>query len=262
MAIAPPADTFTWPAKRGPLSPGIQNPQSWQDEGILIPHEMFRWYFAEIRAMLKAMDGSQVWKMKLFSKWIETYVLGGIHHHHESEENIYNPMITEKGGTLTPSVTADHTALMDGIAKARVILGKMDAGDTAALAEFKEAFEKWMQTCEKHFDDEEVQYPQQLKSTGITEAEEGAVVEKIIQSLGLDGNKLMLPPILYAMCLWGGEEKMQAFFGKLPPPIQFLCSKCWVSDFWVNNLRVMQAIKSDEVEYVPESPQCAICTIS
>lgn len=266
MPFTPPADTFTWPAKRasGPLSPNIENPQCWQDEGILVPHEMFRWYFAEIREMLKAMDGTQAWKAKLFAPWLEVYVLDAIHHHHNAEETLYNPMITNKGGKIEDSIETDHTSLMDGIEKTRALTSRMKMNDKQALAEFKVFFEKWMQECERHFDTEEIQYPSQLKATNITQEEEAAVVSQIIQSLGLEGNKTMLPAMCWAMCLWNGEEKMQAWFDSgPPPPIRLMANKCWASDFYVNNLRVIEAIKDtmDVNEYVPASPQCG-CTVS
>jgi len=212
--------------------------------------------------MLQAIDGySQPWKFKLFGKWIDTFVFKMIHHHHESEENLYNKMIEDKGGKLKPNLTTDHKSLMDGVAKGTDLAAKMVAGDEEAFEEFKPFWEKWMQECEGHFDSEEIEYPSQLKTLGITEEEEGKCVEKIIQSMGLDGNKLMLPAILYAMCLWGGKEKMDKFFETLPAPIKMFCNKCWIPHFWSDNLRVIQAIKSDDAEYVPDSPQCAICTI-
>jgi len=263
MPITTAPNTFQWPTKRGPLSPGIKDPQCWQDEGILVPHEMFRWYFTQVREMLAAMDNSaETWKPKLFGKWATVYFLPMVHHHHEAEETIYNPWITAAGATLTKSIETDHKSLMDGVDKATAIAQKCAAGnDSKAIAELKQVLTKWMEDCEAHFDEEEKIYPEALKSTGLSPEDEGKTVEKIIQGLGLDGNKKMLPAILYAMCLWGGEQKMQGFFDTLPPPIQLLCQKCWLDDFWVNNLQVMQAITSGVGEYVPESPQCALCTV-
>lgn len=265
MSLQPGPNTFTWPAQRGTLSKNIKAPKNWQDEGILYPHEMFRWYFSEIREIFKCSDGEEtIWKAKMFSKWIARVLLDSIHHHHESEEQLYNPLILSKGGKLPPSIEGDHTSLMEGIAKAKVILAKIDDGKgiLAAYKEFKVFFENWMVTCESHFDGEEIQYPEQLKATNITQEEEKAVVNQIIQSIGLEGNKIMLPPICYAICLWGGEAKMQEFYTTLPPPIQFLCQKCWLDDFWVNNLRVINALKTPgSEEYIPETPVCGVCSV-
>lgn len=262
MPLSAPPQTFTWPAKRGPLSKNIQKPECWQDEGILYPHELFRWYFSEIREIMNSLDIKQTWKLKLFAKWIVPRVLDSLHHHHDAEETLYNPLITSNGGTLTPALTGDHESIMDDINKAKAILAKIDNGDSLAFGEFKVHFEKLMVECEEHFDDEEIQYPAQLKATSITEQQEAETVTKIIQSIGLEGNKTMLPAICYAVCLWGGEAKMQAFFGNVPPPIQFLCQKCWLDDFWVNNLCVIEALKSSSLEeYNPPTPQCGACAI-
>jgi len=265
MPLLPVPDTFTWPAQRGTLSKNIKAPKTWQEEGILYPHEMFRWHFSQIREIFKCSDAdTEIWKVKLFSKWIARMVLDTIHHHHESEEKLYNPLILSKGGKLTSSIEGDHTALMEGIDQAKSILAKIDGGEGVleAYKEFKVFFESWMVTCEAHFDEEEIQYPEQLKATNITQEEEQAVVGQIIQSMGLDGNKVMLPAICYATCLWGGEAKMQEFFLQVPPPIQFLCQKCWLDDFWVNNLSVITALKTPGIEeYIPETPSCGICSI-
>lgn len=223
---------------------------------------MFRWFFAEAREILNVLDGSQKWRAALFSKWFAERCLDGLHHHHDAEEKFYNPLITDKGGKLTPSITADHKAIMDGVDKAKSLLKQIEAGQTQLLPEFKTFILDWMKMCEEHLADEETQYPQQLRECNISQQEEGAAVEKIIQDLGLGGNKVMLPPIVYCMCKWGGEERMQQFFQVIPPPIQMMLQKCWLDDFWVNNLCVIEALKNPSCdEYIPAQAQCGLCIV-
>lgn len=281
---------FQWPKKVGPSSRVIRPPydafddKCWQENSILVPHEALRWMDSRIKEMIARVDGKEAWRVTLFTGWLRDRYLDFIHHHHDAEEQTYNPAIVAAGGDIGKSIVPQHQALMAGIAKATELCNAVDAevgrrvgvkvspvdaeveagtGSTTALQNLKQHLLAFIKDMEDHLAEEEVIYPKAIRQAGMTQKEEAAVVEKIIQGLGLDGNKKFLPVIVYAMCEWGGEDYMQHWLlnGGPPPPIRFALQKCWLHDFYVNNLGVINAITSSDTEYVPETPQCSICTI-
>lgn len=253
------SDLFKWPEKKGTSSTVILEPKDWQDEGILVPHEPFRWYHQNILEIVKSMQIGQGWKIKLFKTWFSKYYMEAIHHHHEAEEEIYNPGITAKGGVLPPSITTDHKTIMADIATIQSYLVKLESNEQL-IPEFVSFMEKFIINIEAHFADEENKYPEVLRACGMTQAEEKKIVDTILQGLGLEGNKVFLPPVLYVMCIWKGEAGMQEFAKAVPPPIQMLCQNCWLPDFYHQNLRVIEALKGD-VAYEATSPSCGLCVL-
>merc|ERR1712232_730566 len=117
------------------------------------------------------------------------------------------------------------------------------------MGEFKAFFQSLVYFVELHLAEEETSYPEVLRAA-MTEKEDAELVGQIIQGLGLEGNKKFLPPVVYAMCMWKGEEKAMEWVANLPPPIQVLLKRCWVNDFYENQLRVLEALKGDE-EFMP-----------
>jgi hemerythrin superfamily protein len=227
----------------GPTSRVIRDPQCWQDEGILVPHEAFRWYFRNFRSVLPRLTTAQA---PAFYKLLEDYFFVSLEHHHHAEEELYNPMIVAKGATLPDKITADHVEIIQYIADIRALRSAVEAGDEAALAKLKTTFEEFMKDTEDHLAEEEEIYPQLLKDY-VTEEEERACVDKIIQSLGLGGNMVFLPVIIHAMTLWKGQEGADGFVETLPPPIKMLYRNFWKPDFIKNNLGVLRALERGEV---------------
>lgn len=253
------SDLFKWPPKVGPSSSVIRDPKEWQDDSILIPHECFRWYHTQIRIMLPKLRMGEAWRIKLFKEWITVYYMDSVHHHHDTEENIYNPAITNKGGKLGPRIVSDHKKILDNIHKIQSYLEQLQSKPDI-ISECCSFIETFLDEVEDHLAEEEQAYPAALRSCGMTQAEDAQVVDQIIQSLGLSGNKVMLPPILYVMCMWKGEAQMQEFGKAIPPPIRLLSNQCWFSDFYHNNLCVIEALKGDN-QFTPRSPECSLCSI-
>jgi hypothetical protein len=264
-----------WPEFKGPSSRIIKAPVDWRDRGILVPHEAFRWLHASIRVTLATFDPfepGQDWKLPVFFNWLERYYVFGIHHHHHSEEHIYNPAIEEKGGKLPEKIALDHKEIIEGldkIATFRTRLESLRCGESTlhgrsyseetALAEFKEHLTGLIDLIEDHLAEEEETYPAALRSSTMTEDEEKEVVGKIIQSIGLDGNKVLLPPIVFAMHMWAGKESADEFLASLPPPILFAYNHFWLPDFQKNNLHVIQALQGSE-PFSP-TPVCGVCAV-
>merc|ERR1719331_1765004 len=227
----------------GPTSRVIRNPQCWQDEGILVPHEAFRWYFRNFRALLPRLTAAQA---PAFYKLLEDYFFVCLEHHHHAEEELYNPMIESKGATLPEKITADHEEIIQYIAEIRALRAAVEVGDEAALAKLKTTFHAFMVDTEDHLAEEEEIYPQLLKDY-VTQEEERACVDKIIQSLGLGGNMAFLPVIVHAMSLWKGEAGAQAFVDTLPPPIKLLYRNFWQPDFERNQLGLLRKLERGDV---------------
>lgn len=250
-------DYFEWPAYTGPSSRIIKKPKEWYDKGILVPHEVFRWWDKNILEILEVFDPisqpDTEWKIDAFFNWLENYYVIGIHHHHETEEHIYNPAIEEKiGRPLEAGIKTDHETLLAMLEDLPTYRDPIAGGDKAQLAEFKVKMKKFVTTMEDHLAMEEKFYPAVLKEA-FTQEEEAAVVQEIIGSLGLDGNKKMLPPVAYAMCMWDGEDGVMEFVATLPPPIRLLYNNSWIPDFYKNQLSVLDALHGSEE---PINDQC------
>jgi hypothetical protein len=254
------AGEIQWPQFTGPSSHIIRAPNDWCDRGILVPHEAFRWLHSAIRCVLVNFDPfepGQDWKTAVFFNWLERYYVFAIHHHHHSEENIYNPAIVEKGGVLPTKITLDHKDILEGLERLPAFRTRLEKFDQSALPELKAHLMQLVDSIEDHLAEEEEAYPAALQSSSMTEEDEMKVVDTIIQSMGLDGNKTMLPSIVYAMHMWAGREVADEFVGKLPPPIRFAYKNFWLADFRANNLQVIQALQGSEF-FTPVTPICGV----
>jgi len=257
---------FEWPAFVGPTSSVIKKPSDWTDTGILVPHEAIRWYNKNVLEILDVFDPigqpDTDWKIPVFFDWFDNYYYECIHHHHNAEEEIYNPGIEAKlGRPIEGNIKADHADLLQQLDKLKAFRSRLRSGDAKDVEEFKSFFKDFISVMETHLAQEEEVYPEALKESGMTEAEEGEIIQQIIQGLGLAGNKKFLPPIMYAMCMWRGEqEAFGGFFSSIPPPIQFLFTNCWVADFYENQLQVLDALKAS-AQFTPKAPVCSICSV-
>jgi len=235
---------FAWPAKRGPTSQVIKQVEGWQDEGILIPHEPLRWYHEQIKLILPKLEIGEDWRIRLFAKWFKDVYVFYVHHHHDAEEKIYNPGLAAHGAKIPPNIVTDHKSLIDGLNKIEEYLRQM-LTDKNVIPAFTEFILKFFVEMEGHLADEEVNYPKQVRECGMTYEQELKIVGKIQRSGGLGMGKMMLPIILYNMCLWKGVDGMQEFTKHIPPPIRFLLKNRWLSHFYHNNLNVVQSLKGD-----------------
>lgn len=262
-------ENFNWPAYSGPSSKVIRAPSDWCDFGLLVPHECIRWWDRELLAIVSVYDPvknpQSAWKTKLLFDFLDNYYIPCVRHHHSAEENIYNPGIEKKmGGPIPGNIKSAHEDLiarLDKLSSFRASIGDgRGAGSAAGLAEFKSSIINMIQSMETHLAEEETVYPGVLRQN-LTEQEEQALVGQIIQGLGLDGNKKFLPPIVYAMCMWKGEQgAMEWLATATPPPIQFAFKKCWVNDFYENQLCVLDGLKGDE-PITPQTPVCNACHV-
>ena len=273
MSKAPKA--FEWPqvADPQPTSRVVSSPKDWREESLLVPHEALRWWGREVSKVLDEFDpvsrSTCVWKTKIFFDFLESYYIPCVHHHHDSEEKIYNVHIVRKceaQGIPNPFdfIKKEHQELLSKLEKImgyRTAFEKQDSQASKALVEFKQEFKDLLRFMDDHLAEEERSYPKILLDCGFTEEDEKQAVGEILQSLGLDGNKRLLPAILYAMCIWKGKEKMQQWYAEsVPPPIKMLCDNCWIDDFYQNQIRVLEALQQEE-EFQLQAPSCNICSL-
>merc|ERR1712151_747172 len=123
--------------------------------------------------------------------WLERYYILAVRHHHDSEERIYNPAIIGKGGLLPAKITSDHKDIITRLNSCSKFRSRIENGEEIAVVKFKNHLTQLIDMIEDHLAEEESAYPEALRSCGMTEADEELVVEKIIQDLGLDGNKVL-----------------------------------------------------------------------
>ena len=257
-----------------PTSRVIDIAKDWREEALLVPHEAIRWYDRELMKILNEFDPvsrpSCVWKTKVLFDFLENYYIPCVHHHHDGEENIYNVHILKKceaQGIPNPffTIKREHEELMSRLQKIssyRTAFEKQDVKAAEKLAEFKQFFKDFLNFMEDHLAEEEQTYPKILRDCGMTQEEEKAAVGEILQGLGLDGNKKLLPVIMYAMCMWNGTDQMEEWYeAAVPMPIRMLNNNFWLEDFHQNQLRVLVALQNEE-EFIPQSPACNVCICS
>jgi len=240
------------------LSKVITAPKDWCDEGLLIPHEAVRQDLFDADEALQSLknDETAAWKLANFYTWYREYHYPNIHHHHDAEEHIYFPWMRSRC-VLPEKLAKDHEFLVaqmdeiDGLYTA----DELDAAATGALiANLQRAWVAYKDFMVEHLAEEEEVVPALLREN-FTVEEEAAVVDKIIQSLGLAGNKTFLPNIVDAMARWGGERKVAEFRQNIPPPILFLLDYFWTPDFVNRQKKLLQSLKADEDPF-ERQPTC------
>jgi hypothetical protein len=70
-----------------------------------------------------------------------------------------------------------------------------------------------------------------LARTHFTEAEETAIVEKILQSYSLGDTRNAIPFLVTDMRVWATPEYVEGFIGSMPGPLQSLLKNYWIPDF-------------------------------
>jgi hypothetical protein len=232
---------------KGLTSRVYQNPQGWQEEGILFPHEGIRFLMQELCSAIEVMDPRPAWKWNNLATWYQDYFYDVVHHHHDAEEKIYLPWIQTRM-VVPAKITSDHPELMQSMDELRDMLKGGSGVPVGKRGEHlflvRQRVVAFVETMEQHLAEEEEALPGLLREGGFTEEEEGPIVAQIIQSLGLDGNKRALPPMLHAYALWAGTDKAEAFVSSnLPLPIQYLYRHFWVHDFQNRHMGLLASLK-------------------
>jgi len=244
---------------------------SWADIGILIPHEPIRRDLLRMQSVTDAKVFRPVTatKVKQFFTWYEEHFYYVVHHHHDIEEKIYFPWMKTKA-KLPPEFDDDHKALLAMMDDIRNMHGKfteeLKRGEGAADAlnaltdKLHEAVCALVQYMLKHLDLEENIIPKALVEH-FSQAEEKAVIQRILRANGFKGNAMLLPWILDAMQYWATPEQLTQFRNGIPFPIRLLNKWSWAGKFKRRSTDVLEALlkpakaapKSDRVDEKAES---------
>ena len=211
----------------------ISNPQDWADESILLPHELIRNAIIRMETVLYTENFGDYsdWKMQYFHKWYKNYFYNFVHHHHKIEEDIYFPFLKTKAN-IPEKVVTDHTELLKLLDEIK---------ETQNLGILRDKIQNLKNKMFEHLAEEEQFVPTILREN-FTQSEEKEMIDQIIQSLGLSGNKMALPWIIDSMKLWSNKKKVDDLYNSLPIFIKILYNCNWLSDYKKNNIGLLQAI--------------------
>ena len=215
----------------------ITNPQDWADESILLPHELIRNALLKMEKVLSHenfIEGED-WKMRNFHEWYNKYFYYFVYHHHKIEEDIYFPFLKTKVN-IPDKVENDHIDLMKRLDEIKEIENVGILRDK--VGELKNCMFS-------HLAEEEEIVPSILRDN-FTEDQEKEIVDKIIQSFGLEGNKITLPWVIETMKLWCNKEKIDKLYNGLPIPIKILYNCSWISDYRKYNLGLLDSINENK----------------
>lgn len=227
------------------------------DEAFLVPHEGIRIMMLKMSEALNTLPAEDCpqWKIGLWFEIYDDWFYTFVHHHHSIEENTFFPWIAERATKeeieeFSSKVDADHEDLL----KTMDELKEMSASTKKGAIEKKEIScselqTKWNQFVKEmtgHLNEEEEKVPPILRKY-FTAEEVAAMEQKIIQGLGLGGNKYALPEIIHAMeDYWKGPAKAEQFRQNLPLPIRLLFDWIWKPAYETYFLGKLEVILGDK----------------
>jgi len=219
----------------GPSNP----PMDWADITFLIPHEAIR---REIAAMSKSItklndngDSSsfEPWQAVYFCEWFVDHLLPAVLDHHHNEEVIYFPWVRTKVELPNKKLSDGHVELIAKLATIQTIcetvIHKGGVDCTDELAELKDKMLELEKDMLDHLQEEETDIPPLLRAN-FTKEEEDPIIQKIGQSGGLGGIRLIFPCIVLAMKEWASPLFFDDFMATIPAPIRHLMDTYIVPD--------------------------------
>lgn len=241
-------------------------PMDWADAGLLIPHEAIRRQMAMMTQSAAAMPDEPVategWKLTLFAKWYIDYFYVCVEEHHDAEEKIYFPWLKEKTQYPEKEFSKSHEELIKamGVVKdaCQKILNKRGKGCAEEVKLLKEKIPTFETDMRAHLKEEEETVPDLVRNN-YTQAEEGVIVEKIIQAGGLAMTKKFLPAILMALQEWATKGFYDQFVQSIPPPIRHLLFKYYIPDYENYTIPMRDA---PTMEKEPKLSRIGCCGIS
>lgn len=211
-----------------------------------------------------------------------------VHHHHDAEEEIFLRWMRtrcEIPGDEDGNVKDEHTQLLADLqaitdmhkafgipaAKkdrkqlmknkvAKVGSGILQEDKEVAFANLRNAFADLHLCMVDHLAGEERIIPPLLRQH-FTEVEHDKTVDKIIKSLGLKGNKKMLPWVTEAMSEWGAFMRPN-FMSSLPAPIRIMHNKFWASGHTTKYSALLGELSPRQTELAFKGSPCIHLTWS
>jgi len=112
-------------------------------------------------------------------------------------------------------------------------------------------FDVFFPDLEDHLSEEERMVPKLLEEGKFTREEHDAIIQQLIRELGVTGNSLGLPLMLYAMHSWAGTEDLENYMmPNLPGPVKYLYKNSWLPKWRVCVLANFEAVQSNDREKV------------
>mmetsp|Transcript_23274 Transcript_23274/g.58868 ORF Transcript_23274/g.58868 Transcript_23274/m.58868 type:complete len:298 (+) Transcript_23274:286-1179(+) len=207
----------------------------WALETMIIPHSAARMATHDLLAGVQGMKPVTPKKAKLLQGWYKDYYLSYVMHHHDNEEKLYFPFLNEvlrkKGVDPTPNkMSVQHGELVAAMAKIEsgiaelVMKANQDTVAANVLADqLARTVENFTRDMFLHLNEEELFIVPAIRDH-VPPEENDAMVQKIIQSLGLGGAKLSIPWIYEALEMYDPtpeKKHLAAFWAVIPPPLKF-----------------------------------------
>jgi hemerythrin superfamily protein len=237
-------------AERKLTSTVVLKVSDWADESYLIPHEPLRWDLLESQRLLdeKYFDGTVQWKVDAFYKWYDTFT-EIVHHHHDTEEKVFFPLLKARA-EVPDRMSKDHIGLLKMMTEIKESKKNFDKASSkeekrkagVTLRTLWNAFAKEM--IEHLAEEERVIIP--LIRKHMTSKEHDALIDTILQGLGLSGNALMLPWILRSMKVWKGQKGVDEFTKVIPAPIRLLNNWFWTPAYEANNWGLLHSLEGNQ----------------
>eukprot|EP00403_Amphidinium_massartii_P019137 CAMPEP_0178408172 /NCGR_PEP_ID=MMETSP0689_2-20121128/19803_1 /TAXON_ID=160604 /ORGANISM="Amphidinium massartii, Strain CS-259" /LENGTH=270 /DNA_ID=CAMNT_0020029261 /DNA_START=120 /DNA_END=932 /DNA_ORIENTATION=- len=254
---------------------------NWALRGFMVPHSCVR--FATLK-FLAAVDGladsqklaattgeqsgDQAACFNALRDWYNKYYLSYVHEHHDIEEKVYFPWISEqvqaKGlPPISEKVAAQHVDLVKALELLQKLLTELAASaapqsptsskKAELLMQLKKEAHAFAGDLFEHLDEEE-QNICPLMRKGLAEETVQAKETEIVQSLGLGMAKMALPWIYESLLFFDPtpEKRVAAtFYEHLPPPLRFFMWASWTGEHERSNTGVIEALANGNVPAAP-----------
>lgn len=224
------------------VTPAEDGNYTYNQMGILIPHEALRREMSRARSALEKFDPvANPWQALYAKIWFKEFFIGMIHEHHDVEEKIVGPEMTKLGVEVPPHLHGAHKELMEGVGKieklADELLTVVRAGAEQSLLveksdELKHLYIEMHDDMLTHFQAEEEFWVEAILKVPRKEWER---IENNIKTVvqKVKSGELFLCSILDSMgyCFknysfrpedtrWCGEDGVKVILGDVPYPVR------------------------------------------
>ena len=190
-------------------------------------------------------------QIKIFYEWYNDILYFYAHQCLTSEENTYFPWLETRTEKLPSKLTTKHREIyemLDAIQNQKDNFfdsrGKLKENEFVhLLRDVHDSCIKLKREITKHLNEKEKVIPGLFRKYGVTQEEEGEIIEGMFTSLGM-GNKILLPWIIDSMRQWGGQEFVDEFMQEIPGPVTFVYDKWWKGHYLKYNKGIVTRINN------------------
>jgi len=241
------------------LSPTFtqEDVNDWAAISLLSGHEPLRQgleMLVEITDLKYYEDGDESsWKkqIKLLYQWFNDIFYFYVHHSQKSEMETYFPWLETRAEKVPAKLYESHEQLatmLEAMKQKRADffdskgnLNKIEFPDH--LRDLHRKAIAFKTEMGRYLNEKEEVVPKLLRKHGVTQEEEGEIIQQIMISLKL-GNKIFLPWIIDSMRRWAGQQFVDEFMQQIPGPIKFTYETFWLGHFLKYNKGIIKRIAS------------------